>query len=213
MKKILLCIALTLTLFSKDINDFIDLKECDQIIDKQVFKICYSYKYKGALAVWYELDGNLVNKINIKKRPRFYSEKTIPMRYRTKYKDYTHSGFDRGHLASDAMFDYDKKVLRKTYTMANIVPQYPKLNRRTWVKAERYERKMAYNLGKLKVINLIDYSSSPGQLRNNISIPSSFRKILINDDRNFLRCFEYQNIKNIDVKKDRLKHHKINCNM
>lgn len=213
LKKILLIITLTLSLFSKDINDFIDLKKCDQIIDKQVFKICYSYKYKGALAVWYDLDGNLVNKENIKKRPRFYNEKTIPMKYRTKYKDYTHSGFDRGHLANDASFDYDEKIVRKTYTMANIVPQYPNLNRRTWIKAEKYERSIASKLGKVKVINLVDYSNSPGTIGNNVSIPSSFKKILINDDEKFLKCFEYQNIEDIDVKKDRLKNHIINCKL
>lgn len=210
MKKILLIITLTISLFSKDINDFIDLKKCDQIIDKQVYKICYSYKHKGALAVWYELDGNLVNKTNVKKRPRFYNEKNIPMKYRTKYKDYTHSGFDRGHLANDASFDYDEKIVRKTYTMANIVPQYPNLNRRTWIKAERYERSIAVKLGKVKIINLVDYSNSPGTIGNGVSIPSSFQKILINDDNKFLKCFEYQNIKDIDSKQYKLKHFECN---
>jgi len=208
----LILLTLTIALNALDIDNFIDLKKCDQIIDKQVFKICYSYKHKGALAVWYELDGNLVNRENIKKRPRFYNEKTIPMKYRTKYKDYTRTGFDRGHLANDASFDYDEKIVRKTYTMANIIPQYPKVNRYTWIKAEKYERSIASKLGKVKVINLVDYSNSPGTIGNDVSIPSSFQKILINDDAKFLKCFEYQNIKDIDIKSDRLKDHLIKCN-
>jgi endonuclease G len=99
-----------INLHSHNIQDFINLKQCDQIIDKQVYKICYSYKYKGALAVWYELKGDLVDKKNIKKRPRFYTEKNIPAKFRSKSKDYVKSGFDRGHLANNASFDYDKKI-------------------------------------------------------------------------------------------------------
>ena len=30
-----------------------EFKGCDKVIDKQVYKVCYSYKYKGALFVSY----------------------------------------------------------------------------------------------------------------------------------------------------------------
>ena len=212
MKHLLLILTIIINLYSYDIKDFIDLKQCDQIIDKQVFKICYSYKYKGALAVWYELKGDLVDKKNIKKRPRFYTEKNIPVKYRSKSKDYVKSGFDRGHLANDASFDYDKKVQRKTYTMANIIPQYPKVNRYTWIKAERYERQLAKKLNNIMVVNLVDYSNSPGTIgKNKISIPTSYTKILFNNKHNFIKCLKYENKKDIDVKADKLKHHIIQC--
>ena len=61
---------------------------------------------------------------SIKKRPSFYTEKNLKKKYRSHTRDYTHSGYDRGHLANDASFDYDKKIVRKTYTMANIIPQH-----------------------------------------------------------------------------------------
>jgi endonuclease G len=211
-RTIIIKISLTIllfitTLWATSIEDYIDLNKCDKIIDKRVIKICYSYKYKGAFAVWYELDGSLVNKINIKKRPRFYSEKNIPIKYRSKYKDYTHSGFDRGHLANDAGFDYNKKVLSKVYTMANIVPQYPNVNRHQWVKAEKYERKVAYNLGSVNVINIVEYSSNPKRIgANKIAVPSSFTKIIYNDRKKFKKAFNYDN-KPDKIKGDKLKDH------
>ncbi|MDD2640597.1 MAG: DNA/RNA non-specific endonuclease [Arcobacteraceae bacterium] len=212
LKKILLLSFLTLFLDAAHINNFINLKNCDQIIDKQVYKICYSYKYKGALAVWYELDGNLVNKNNLEKRPNFYSEKNIPMKYRSKSADYTNSGFDRGHLASDANFDYDEKVQIKTYTMANIVPQYPTLNRNIWIKAEKYERLIANKLGNAAVINLVDYSQSQTQIgKNNITVPNTFYKIILNEKAQFEKCFKYENKNNINIKEDDLKDHLIDC--
>ena len=67
-------------------------------------------------------------------------------RYRSHSRDYTHSGYDRGHLANDASFDYDMKIVRKTYTMANIIPQAPMVNRKTWIKAEKLERSVAVSV-------------------------------------------------------------------
>lgn len=123
--KILLTIIITIVpnLLATEISEYINKENCDQIIDKQVYTICYDYQAKGALYVAYTLDGNKVNFVNIKKRPSFYTEKNLKKRYRSHTRDYTHSGYDRGHLANDASFDYDEKVVRKTYTMANIIPQ------------------------------------------------------------------------------------------
>jgi len=211
IKVIIITIFLVQNIFSFSINDFIDIKKCDKIIDKKVFKICYSYKNKGALAVWYDLDSNLINIKNIKKRPSFYNEKNLKLEYRAKSKDYIKSGFDRGHLANDASFDYDIKILKKTYSMANIIPQYPKINRYTWIKAERYERTITTKLKKITVLNIVNYANNSKKIKNNISVPTSFVKVLFNNKENFSKCFKYENIKDIDIKKDKLKNHLIDC--
>ena len=171
MKKIIATtLLLATTLINANTNIFKKLNlQCDQIINKEKInmQICYSYKYKGPLAVIYKLNGNLVNKTNIKKRPRFYAEKAIPKAYRVKPGDYTYATsslnynikFDRGHLAPDADFDYNYKALLKVYTMANIVPQEKYLNEKTWIKAEKYERLMATKLHNILVINLVKYNN------------------------------------------------------
>lgn len=98
--KIFLLISLVTStmLYATSIDDYINKKNCDQIIDKQVFEICYDYKAKGAKYVAYKLDGNLVNDGNVKERAKFYSESTIPMQYRSKSSDYARSGYDRGQV-------------------------------------------------------------------------------------------------------------------
>jgi len=126
MKKIILFVMFFVSMLDAiNIKDFINKSNCNQIIDKNVFTVCYDYEMKGAKYVAYTLYGDKVNAVNIKKRNSFYTEKTLPKKYRSHTKDYTHSGYDRGHLANDASFDYDKKVVRKTYSMANIIPQSP----------------------------------------------------------------------------------------
>jgi endonuclease G len=138
MKKLLLSLLLLSSLLNAtQLSDFVDTKKCDQIIDKQLYEICYSYKYKRALSGWVTLHGNKVNSGNIKKRHIFYTEKNLPKKYRTKNKDYTGTGklWNRGHfIVADADFDYSKKSLAKAYTMANIQPQSAKMNQKTWIK-------------------------------------------------------------------------------
>lgn len=213
MKLLILSIILS-TLNATNFNTFINKKNCDKIIDKQVFSICYDYKMKGAKYVAYQLDGKLVNSVNIKKRSSFYTEKNLQKKYRSHSRDYTHSGYDRGHLANDASFDYSKKIVRKTYTMANIIPQAPRVNRKTWIKAEKLERVVAVKLGTVNVINGVIYSKNPKRIgKNKIAIPSSFWKMIYNDKAKYKKCFLYQNINEINVKKDKLKQHIVDCSI
>ena len=210
--KLFLLLITAISLYATEISDYINKNNCSQIIDKSVFTICYDYKLKGAKYVAYTLDGSLVNSSNIKKRPRFYTEKNLPKQYRSTSKDYVNSGYDRGHLANDADFDYSEKALRKTYTMANIIPQAPKVNRKTWIKAEKYERTVALELGSVTVINGVVYSSNPKRIgKNGVAVPDAFWKIIYNDEKKFKKCFYYKNDLDVIVRQDRLKSHQIDC--
>lgn len=214
--KLLLIITLfPVILFSTSIDQYIDKSKCDQIIDMQLYQICYSYKYKGALSGWVKLDANLVNTTSdIKKRPRFYNEDSIPMKYRTKYKDYSGYGeeWNRGHfIVADADFDYDEKALSKAYTMANIIPQSALVNQKTWTKVERYGRVLAQKLGYINSISIAKYEHPNQKIGNDIVIPTKLYRIYYNNDAKFEKCFEYENKLDIDYKSDKLKDHEIDC--
>jgi endonuclease G, mitochondrial len=213
MKKTILALIFLISVVQAvNFTDFINKKNCNQIIDKKVFTICYDYKMKGARFVAYTLNGSLVNKHNVKKRPRFYTEKNLAKKYRSHTKDYVRTGYDRGHLANDASFDYNKNSQKKTYTMANIIPQVPKVNRKTWIKVEKLERKIAVKFGTVSVINGVIYNSNPKRIgKNKIAVPSGFWKMIFNDSKGYKKCFYYKNDKNINVRKDKFKHHLISC--
>lgn len=182
-------------------------------MDKQLYKICYSYKYKGALSGWVTLHGDKVNSVNIKKRQRFYSEKTIPVKYRSKNKDYTGTGkkWNRGHfIVADADFDYSKKALRKAYTMANIIPQSAKVNQKTWIKVEKYGRLLASKLGYINSISIAKYNDNK-TIKNGVHIPTDLYRVYYNNEAGFEKCFYYKNVLNVDYKRDKLKQHEIDC--
>jgi len=214
MKLFTTLLFLVTSLYATNLSDYINKQNCNQIIDKQVYTICYNYKAKGAKYVAYTLDGSKVNAVNIKKRHSFYTEKNLPKKYRSHTKDYTHSGYDRGHLANDASFDYSKKVVRKTYSMANIIPQAPQVNRKTWIKAEKLERSVASKLGKVSVLNGVIYSVNTKRIgKNKIAVSEAFWKMIYNDDKNYKKCFDYENDLSATAKGDKLKSHLVNCNM
>jgi endonuclease G len=195
-----------------NINQFINDNECNQTVDKEFFAICYDYDYKAAKAVGYTLDGDLVNENNIDKRPSFKVERAVPSTYRASTKDYTKSGYDRGHLACDAAFDWSQESLNATYSLANIIPQARKVNRYTWSKAERYARYVAVQLGSVNVINVVRYSKTPATIgKHHIAVPDGFYKVLYNKDQNFTRCLYYANDNNIDTSEDKLKDHVVDC--
>ena len=191
---------------------FID-SACDVIIDKEFLEICYDNQLKAARGVSYTLAGDLVNEENIKDRPYFYAEESIDEAYRAYYSDYTNSGYDRGHLAPDADFDYNNEDLRLIYTFANIIPQDPNVNRYFWIKAEYQERLVASTLGELMVINGVEFADTPDRIgSHNIAVPKGFWKILWNDDKNFRQCYYYDNFVLGDADLDSLDKHRVECN-
>lgn len=213
-KSIFLFILVTNVLWGTKIEDYVDYKKCNKIIDKKLYSICYSYNYKGPIAGWVKLDGEKVNFVNIKKRPHFYSEKNLPLKYRAKSSNYRGFGkkWNRGHtIVSDADFDYSKKALAKAYTMANITPQAARLNQISWAKLEKYGRILAKKLGYINSITLIEYKDKNRKIKNNITIPTAYYRIYYNDEKNFKKCFYYKNKINLNWKNDKIKNHVIDC--
>jgi len=185
--------------------------KCDTIIDKNYYKICYDYKLKSALFVMYTLDGSLVDNPNITDRPSFYPEPNLPTKYQSHSNDYIGSGYDKGHLASDASFDYSQSSLDSVYSMANIIPQYPDVNRYAWIDTEKLERQKAKEFQKVKVIIGVDFSDNPQKIgADEISVAKGFYKKISTFDNSYKECFYYENIP-YDVANDSLKQHKISC--
>jgi len=195
-------------------DKFINKDKCNQIIDKEFFQICYDYSLKAARSIAYTLEGDLVNELNILDRPNFYEEPSLDEEYRAKYSDYTNSGFDRGHLAPDASFDWSEESLEATYSLANIIPQTPKVNRYTWSKVEQYARDKAVELGQIDVINVVKYDENQTQYigEDRIGVSIGFYKILLNKNESYQECFYYENNDSSVTSEDNVSQHKVDCN-
>ena len=182
MKKLLLLIPVFLLAFtSKYLPNYNIDVNCDKILHKKAFDICYSCKWKTPKIVVYEVNGNLIDKYNYsRKHLKFRPDYNLPVKCRSYSKDYSRTGFDRGHLAPNAVFDYSRAIQKKTFLMSNIAPQKPQLNRRLWAKIERFVRIQARKYKDIKVITGV--CGSLGHIKNNVNIPKWWYKIIFRAD-------------------------------
>lgn len=72
---------------------------------------------------------------------RFFADELIPAEFRPTPHDYNGSGFDRGHLAPAG--DYGRQADQdRTFSLSNMTPQDPTLNRGLWKRLEAHVRTM-----------------------------------------------------------------------
>ncbi len=90
-------------------------------------------------------------------------------------RDYTRSGFDRGHMTpADDMPSYATQA--QTFTMANMAPQAPRLNQRLWRALEGSLHVWAERNGDLHIVTGPVFSSRPSRLNDRVATPSGFFK-------------------------------------
>ncbi|MEJ8572172.1 DNA/RNA non-specific endonuclease [Microbaculum marinum] len=89
------------------------------------------------------------------KRPdiRFIPEQHAPEEARAQDRDYTGSGFDRGHQAASADFTVSPEMMEDTFVLSNAVPQQGiGFNRSVWRELESLTQQLAANRGTIYVI-------------------------------------------------------------
>ncbi len=98
--------------------------------------------------------------------------------------DYSGSGYDRGHLAPAADFDFSRKALSETFYMSNISPQKPELNRGKWKELEDQVRSWATEYDSLWVVTGPVLEKGLKKIgTNRVSVPKYFYKIILDPGR------------------------------
>jgi len=92
------------------------------------------------------------------------------------HRDYTNSGYDRGHMAPNADFNDTRENALMTFFMANIWPQTPNVNRVVWLKAENETRKLAVMYLVVKVVIIVDQFSD--EKVKDIQVPLCFKRMV-----------------------------------
>lgn len=87
----------------------------------------------------------------LKRQSQFHPDEHIPPSERSELHHYARSGFDRGHVApSGDMFDLQSQ--HESFSLANMIPQVPSINRGVWEKIESGVRRMAKSRGELYIV-------------------------------------------------------------
>jgi len=152
------------------------ISNCNQVIKNPYMRICYSCKYSAPVFNFYKLKYKDLDH-NLKKRLTFKNDKRIQCGY-TSIKSYVKSGYDKGHLAPDASFDFDEKILSRTYLNSNILPEVPYLNRYIISQVERKFRDFAIK-NKTDVLVITGGYNFKYNSKLNFYVPQRIFKILI----------------------------------
>lgn len=115
------------------------------------------------------------------------------------YKDYSRSGFDRGHLCPAGEQKWSPQAMHNSFVMTNICPQRHELNSGAWKTLEDKERLWA-NRDSILVIAAgpIYYSPNPATIGfSKVAVPDAFFKVLLAPLANPMRAiaFVYPNMK------------------
>lgn len=95
-------------------------------------------------------------------------------------KDYTNSGFDRGHLCPAADQKWSQQAMSDCFVMGNICPQDHSLNTGAWNTLENKERQWAVRDSAIMIVAGPIYSASDTQRIGNagVRVPGAFFKVL-----------------------------------
>ena len=100
--------------------------------------------------------------------------------------DYSHSGYDRGHMAPAGDMKWSKKAMQESFYMSNICPQDHNLNTMDWNELEMKSREWARRYGKVHIVCGPIYKGIRNEYigEHRVKVPDAFFKvILINDSR------------------------------
>lgn len=97
------------------------------------------------------------------------------------HSDYTHSGYDRGHMCPSADQKWSVEAMNDCFVMANMCPQAHSLNAGAWNTLENKERQWAKRDSALMIIAGPIYDTTDTKRIGNIGVrvPSAFFKVFL----------------------------------
>ena len=133
------------------------------------------------------------------RRNAYHAEGSLPVAERAELKDYSHSGFDRGHMIPSGDMP-DEQSQYDSFTLANMVPQDPKNNRGIWEAIESAVRHLTEQRGELYVITgPLFVGSAVQQLNGRVLVPTHIYKLVYDLQRNEGAAYLVKNVDTRDV--------------
>lgn len=111
----------------------------------------------------------------------FAADQSLPRGKRAELDDYRKSGYDQGHMVSNADLSFDPQAQKESFLLSNMSPQLPGLNRGVWKHLETSTRAWAW--GQQTEISVIAgniWSESSKTIGpNKVVVPDQLYKIVI----------------------------------
>ncbi|WP_456376083.1 DNA/RNA non-specific endonuclease [Lutibacter sp.] len=163
--------------FNSEIN-YLPTSTTGQIIKHHFYSLSYSEKHEQAEWVAYYLKDEHISSTNFK-RPYFEKDPKVLTRS-AHYKNYSKSGYDKGHLCPAGDRKFSKFAFDETFLTSNITPQKHTFNAGIW---NRLEQKTRYWATKYKNLYVVTGGILTSNLKTigseKVAVPNYFYKIIL----------------------------------
>ena len=110
------------------------------------------------------------------------------------HNDYTHSGYDRGHMAPNygIATRYGREAQLETFLMSNVIAQNSLVNRHLWKDLEmRVAKRYGRYFGEVWVITGPVFQGEIKKLDSGVPVPSAYYKIMVDEHHGELRALAF----------------------
>jgi endonuclease G len=130
---------------------------------------------------------------NTPRESEFHAEPRLPPDERAELADYARSGFDRGHMAPSGDMP-DPGSQQESFTLANMVPQAPRLNRGLWEGIESAVRTLAERRGELYVVTGPIFKGGQLATVGHVVVPTYVFKAVLDPRRRAAAAYVTENV-------------------
>jgi endonuclease G len=150
----------------------------DFLIKRKQYVISYNKNKNAANWASWNLNKTWYGKYN--RVAGFKADQELPEGYyKVTTRDYTNTGYDRGHIVASKDRSNNTTNNKATFLMSNIYPQEPDLNQGPWKQLEDYCRGLCLNNNKELYVIAGGVFSTGNELEKDIAIPDSCYKIIV----------------------------------
>jgi len=185
-------------------NDKYGLPSNETLIDKGTYIVSYNDDYKIPNWVAYHLSRSDVQS-TLSRSGHWTTETKVPVEFRATSKDYSNSGYDKGHLCPSADMARSLKTMQTTFCYSNCAPQVGVgFNRGIWKDLEDQVRKWVAIKGDLWIYIGVYFNSDDPEgkpefdpkvnyIGDHVGIPPHWYKIIYSPSDGSLIAFEFDN--------------------
>ncbi len=159
---------------------YIPYSENDHIIHHTHYSLAYNEKHEQADWVAYELTKASLVKPNVKRERNFRPDHKVETKSAL-HRDYSHSGYTRGHLAPAGDMAFDETAMKESFFMSNMSPQIESFNGGVWNELEQAVRDWAYDNERVFVVTgpVLNNEIIKKIGDNKVSVPKYFYKVVL----------------------------------
>lgn len=160
-------------------EDILPASTTGEVVRHTYYVLSYDEDNEQAEWVAYELTRDRLNENWVERPNSFRPDPDVRTESATP-RDYSGSGYDKGHLCPAADMAFDEKAIDETFFMSNMSPQAGAFNGGVWRELEECTRDWARKFKRLYVATGPVLNQTPlGQIGfSKVTVPASYYKVL-----------------------------------